>query len=71
MSDAPTPEQLKALHDLLEASMRPRAKEQGWTAELLDEHDPDGAVVLKDRRGNMRMMMPRAVYENFRKEQKT
>jgi Fe-S cluster biogenesis protein NfuA len=62
------PADLKAIHDLLEASMRPRAKEDGWTAELLDENNPDGAVVLKDRRGNIQMMMPRSVYEDLRKE---
>jgi len=70
MSTLPTPEQLKELHDLLEANMRPRAKEEGWTAELLDESDPDGAVVLKDRRGNIQMMMPRSVYDDLRKERK-
>lgn len=37
-----------------------------WTAELVDENDPNGAVVLKDKDGTPRMWMPRDVYEEIR-----
>ena len=50
----------------LDALLRPQAREQGWTAELADENEPQGAVVLKDRNGNVRVIMPRQVYEELR-----
>ena len=40
---------------------------QGWTAELADEGDPEGTVVIKDANGTVRMLMPRDVYEDLRK----
>lgn len=37
------------------------------TAELLDENDPDGIVVLKDESGTPHLMMSRADYEEIRR----
>ncbi len=37
----------------------------GGTAELLDEADPDGVVVIKDKDGNLQMMLPREDYEEI------
>lgn len=37
------------------------------TAELLDESDPDGPVVLKNHTRNVVAMMPREVYEQIRR----
>ena len=47
--------------------MRPIANE-GWTAELMDENDPDGGVVIKNEKGQMKYMMPLDVYEELMAE---
>jgi hypothetical protein len=36
------------------------------TAELADEGDPDGAVVIRDRHGTEVMCMPRKTYDALR-----
>jgi hypothetical protein len=37
------------------------------TAELLDDNEPDGTIVIRDADGVSRLMMPREVYEDFLK----
>jgi hypothetical protein len=37
----------------------------GCTAELLDENDENGPVVIRESCGSIRMMMPRDVYEEL------
>lgn len=53
------------LHRLFE-TMYTCGPSVGWTAELEDENDPDGLVVIKDAEGHPKMWMPREVYEAFR-----
>ena len=36
---------------------------RGWTAELENEDEPDGLVVLRDEHGHPKIYMPRDVYE--------
>jgi hypothetical protein len=38
------------------------------TAQLLDENDPNGIVVIRDERGNDRLFMPRCVWDELRQE---
>jgi hypothetical protein len=35
------------------------------TAELLDDSEPDGAVLLKDKAGNVTAVMPRATFDAY------
>lgn len=42
------------------------AHQEGWTAELENEDDPTGAVVIKDAKGRPRLWMPREVYDDVR-----
>ncbi len=66
-SKAPEPEGLKAALAELEKLDRQYPKiGPGSTAQLLDEAEPDGTVVLRDAQGNPRMMMPREVYDELR-----
>jgi hypothetical protein len=36
------------------------------TAELVDENDPDGYVVIKDSKGHPKLWLPREDFEAFR-----
>ena len=36
------------------------------TAQLLDENNPDGIVVIRDEQGNDRLFMPRCVWDELR-----
>ena len=37
------------------------------TAQLMDENEPDGGVVIRDERGNDRLYMPRDVWDELRR----
>lgn len=55
-----------ALLSFVEEPVAVLPKEYGPYAEyLLDEDDDDGSVALKDKHGNMRVLMPRHVYEEL------
>ncbi len=43
--------------------------EPGSTAELEDENDPQGMVIIRDSRGAPRLCMPREVWDDLRKWQ--
>jgi hypothetical protein len=46
----------------------PCFEEEGqWTAELADENEPDGIVILKSASGRVRFEMSRKSWEYFRK----
>jgi hypothetical protein len=42
------------------------ASASGGTAELLDEDDPEGMVILRNARGEPECYMPRALFEELR-----
>jgi len=53
--------------DLVALSM-PCFEEDGeWTAELADENEPDGIVILKSPSGRVQMAMSRKSWERFRR----
>lgn len=58
-------EAVKNIHALFEA-MYTGGPCVGWTAELEDENEPDGGVVIKNEKGHVMMWMPREVYEGFK-----
>ena len=54
-----------ALVALLDQPLKP--KTPGGTASLLDENEPEGAVVLRNAEGVITYIMPRDVYESLKK----
>ena len=65
----PRKDPVRSLHDAIEAAIYSADKRdpRPGTAELMDENDPEGGVVIKDADGRATMFMPRATYEAFKK----
>lgn len=60
--------ELEELHHLLQRMDEERFTSWGsCTAELADENDPDGNVVIKDSKGHIKLWLPREDFEAFRK----
>jgi hypothetical protein len=66
-SDAPIGGEDEDLRKLLTKSMKNLFEPGPCTAELVDEDDENGLVVIKRANGEIAMYMPRSVYEKFRK----
>jgi hypothetical protein len=62
----PKPRIVPALLDLERAIYDSYAPISAVTVELVDEDDPDGAVVFRDADGRPTMWMPHDVYEHFK-----
>jgi hypothetical protein len=57
---------LSELRAALEAlGQVPVLRDRVTTAQLMDESDPQGLVVIRDEQGNDLMVMPREVYDSM------